>query len=220
MYRKIMGWLGLWQTDSKGRPRKGSWQQSRSGNDYYSLDPMLDDVRLDDMVWGLAGEGRYANQTCETYSVATHSVIVSVYAGMLARERGWSEQDVAMVEREGLLHDAAEAWISDVARPLKRQRAMRGYRSAEAKWEQLVYRKFGVSQTPESLALIKEIDTRIVLDEIEALMIDPDMWVRTNRYPGIRPLDCDIPTLTTPQSRGLFLARFSELFPEYDVAAE
>lgn len=78
-----------------------------SGITFSFLDPKPNMVQIDDIAQGLSNVCRFAGQSSEFYSVAQHSVLVSrLVPKPLAR---W-----------GLLHDAAEAYIGDMARPLKR----------------------------------------------------------------------------------------------------
>jgi len=214
-WRPLVGWLLRWERDEQGRYRRGSWSQTYTGKQIYQLDPLPEDICYDDICVGICREGRYVNQTREHYNVGEHSVIVSLYCERLARERGWPEDQVRAVAREGLLHDATEAYLGDVSRHLKRQRVMRGYRHAEARWERCVHAWFGITSTPETAALVKEVDSRLVLDEIDALLIDPDMWSRAGRYLDMKPLGADIAGMNWEQSCAAYSQRFAELFPDF-----
>lgn len=229
MLTDALAWLGIgqWDFDEKGRRRPGAWSQAFTGTQYWSLDPREDEIHFDDICMGLR-EPRYRGQTRELYSVLTHSVLVSIAAEKYARDwlrdwplRSWirgedfdryNEAWVLAVAREALMHDASEAYIGDVARPLKHQRIMRGYRRLEAKWERAIYKRFDITPTEDTTRVVKMIDNRIVLDEVEALMIDPDMWSRNNRYPNLEPLDIEIPDWTWRQSVDAFCQRFTELW--------
>jgi hypothetical protein len=64
------------------------------------------DITLIDIAVSLARQSRYLGHTRYVYTVAQHSVIVSrACPGSIARH--------------GLLHDAAEAFIGDIVRPVK-----------------------------------------------------------------------------------------------------
>lgn len=210
--------LGHWERDEQNRLRRGSWMQSFSGAMIWPLDPRPDEVHYDDLVVGLARECRYGRMCREFYSVAEHSVIVSQYAEKLARERGYSEGTALAAARIGLLHDGSEAFLGDVPRPIKHQPAMRGYRRLEKKWQRAINTRFAAYQGASAhevclaLLLVKEVDTRLLLDEIEALMIDPDMWSRTRRYDGVEPLGAEIAALSSPQAAHVFTQRFCELW--------
>jgi len=205
---------GQWGRDDHGRLRRGDWIATYSGQKVWPLDPRADEIHYDDVCIGLAREGRYGNQSREVYSVGTHSVIVSQFVEQFARERGWSEDDALMAAREGLMHDASEAYIGDVTRPLKRQHVMRGYRRVEDRWWRAVCERFEIHPTPESTMLVKEVDTRIMIDEIDALMLDPHMEFSV-RFSGVEQLGAEIPSLTWQQSAHVFSQRFNELFPDW-----
>src|SRR4051794_32839296 len=68
-------------------------------------DPSSSAFTIDDVAQGLANICRYAGHCTSFYSVAEHSLLVSETA------HGF--------EFEGLLHDAAEAFLGDVTGPLK-----------------------------------------------------------------------------------------------------
>jgi hypothetical protein len=200
--------VGHFEKDDQGRLRKGSWIQCYSGVRFFPLDPKPEEIHYDDIVMGIAREGRYRNQTLWPYFVAEHSVIVSIYAGKLAQERG---EDWLLCARQGLLHDASEAYIGDVATPLKRQPMMAGYREVENVLQFAIYERYGVTPTLASTQIVHEVDRRVVIDEIRALMPDPDMWVRSTRMAGVEPLGATIACLSWQQAAAAFGQRWAEL---------
>ena len=199
--------------DDKGRKRLGAWSQSYSGERYWSLDPLPEEVHLVDIVQGLVNANRYRGQTKVPYNVLTHSILVSQSAERLATLRGWSSGAARDVGFEGLFHDATEAYLGDVARPLKRMKAMREYCRVESLWEEAIYERFDIKPTPETRKLVHEVDHRIVLDEIGVLMRDPDMWPRGHRYVGVEPLNVVIPNWSREESIKAFYTRYNELIP-------
>ena len=204
------------ELDDQGRRRKGTWSQSYSGGKYWTLDPRADEVTFDDVCMGLR-EPRYRGQTHgdNPYLVLEHSVIVSIVVEQMARDRGWPEHLVQLAAREGLMHDGSEAYIGDVTRPLKYQWVMWGYRRLERKWTAAVYDHFGIRPLPMTTELVTEVDNRIVLDEVEALFIDPDMWYRAGRARGRQRLNVEIHAWTWKQSVDAFCQRFAELWPDW-----
>lgn len=188
--------------------------QTYSGGKIYPLDPRADEIHFDDFCVGLAREWRYGNQVVHDYHVATHSVLVSMYCERLATERGWLPSEIHEVACEGLVHDLPEAYLGDIPRPLKKQRAMRGYSKIEALWWQATCERFNLRPTKKSTALVKEVDTRILMDEIPVFMRDPGMWWRAGRYADVERLGAHIPTFTWQQSAAMFSRRFAEVFPE------
>ena len=212
--RKLKGRLFNWDIDDAGTYRKGSWSQSFSGKRYWVLDPHPDDINLIDIVIGLANASRYRGQTMFFYSVLTHCILVSRAVEALALERGWGIEAAKEAALEGLLHDASEAYIGDVARPLKRSKAMRGYCEVEALWDEVIRERFGIKSSTQSRKIVDEADKRIVLDEVYTFMRDPDMWPRHGRYLDLEPLYVTVPKWSIEQSIEEFYKRYFELKPE------
>lgn len=87
--------------------REVAWLQvGPQGRAFYPLVPEASPVELEDIVPALAKICRFTGHCREFYSVAQHCVLVSHLVP-------------AAFAREALLHDAAEAFISDIAYPLK-----------------------------------------------------------------------------------------------------
>ncbi|MDO8890711.1 MAG: phosphohydrolase [Sulfurimicrobium sp.] len=76
------------------------------GNRFYPLEPRIVDVAIEDIAHGLAYQCRFNGQTSAFYSVAQHSLIV---ASLVPDELKFA----------ALLHDAAEAYLGDMVKPLK-----------------------------------------------------------------------------------------------------
>lgn len=136
--------------------RLGDWMMTYTGRKFFPLDPRAEDIDLKDIAWGLAHQCRYNGHGRFYYSVAEHSVLLSTH---------FAETTLA---REALLHDAAEAYIGDVIRPLKR--SLPQFVEIEAKLERVIFGRFGL---PLALrAEVKAADTTILTDERNRLF-DP-----------------------------------------------
>ena len=213
MASKLKGWLFNLEIDDLGRYREATWSQSFSGSKYWIMDPMPEDVNMIDIVVGLSNAARFRGQTKYFYSVLQHSVLVSEAVEALALQRGWSDKEAKEAAFEGLFHDSPEAYLGDVARPLKRMRAMREYRRVEALWESCIFNRLNINPTKKSRALVKECDQRIVLDEVYAFMEDPDMWPDSGRYLDLEPLGVEVKQKTQKQVIEDFYWRYAELRP-------
>lgn len=88
-----------------GTARAGGWMRTWTGRKFWPLDPRPEDVSIEDIAHALANICRFGGH-CPFYSVAQHSVLVS----RLVSER---------LKPLALLHDAAEAYVGDMVRPLK-----------------------------------------------------------------------------------------------------
>jgi hypothetical protein len=101
---------------SHGGPPAKDVLQTYTGLVLRPLDPWPGDFRIEDIAWSLAHQCRYNGHTKMFYSVATHSLLVSYFLPPRLR-------------LEGLLHDASEAYLSDLPSPIKQ--AMPEYQKVE-----------------------------------------------------------------------------------------
>lgn len=146
------------QTDLEHR--HGDWMQTYTGRAFWPLDPRSEEVDIKDIAHALAHQCRYAGHCNAFYSVAQHSVLV---AQAVPEE----------IRLEALLHDASEAYLVDVPRPVKR--FLPGYREAEERVERAIAARFGLAYPWD--VRIKEADDRILHDERAALMGEsPHEW--------------------------------------------
>lgn len=190
-----------------------------SGRFFWPLDPRADEVDIDDIAHGLSNECRYAGQCLDYYSVAEHSVIVSLYVERAARDAGMAEDVVIAWALEGLLHDAPEAYIGDIIRPLKYLPLFAPYLEVETSVDGVIREHFArwLRPTAESARLIKLVDNRILTDEIGSLINDPDMDYVRRKFGD--PLGAVIACLSPNQAEHVFLTRFAQLCPTYAEAA-
>jgi len=133
--------------------RKGDWIQTYTGKQFWPLDPRPEDVDIDDIAQALSNLCRYAGHVREFYSVAEHSCLLA-----WALRRDGYDRDV---QRWALMHDAPEAYIVDVPRPIKR--FIPGYKEIESRVEKAVAEHFGLPL--EIPKIVHEYDLRICNDE-------------------------------------------------------
>lgn len=107
---------------------------THSGARIDPLNPDPDDIVLEDIAHGLARTARFSGQI-PFLSVAIHSLNVA------ARVEG------AKTQLAALMHDAAEAYLGDLASPVKAR--LRGYREAEEVLRQTIFHEIiGTSLVP------------------------------------------------------------------------
>lgn len=135
---------------------------------------------------------RFTGHCSVFYSVAQHSVSVS---NMVPPEHGLA----------GLLHDAAEAFIGDVAKPLKMM--LPDYQRIEARIEATVLSRFGLS--PVLPRCVKDADYLMLRREQRDLMTDGQKHVAYT--PGIEPWQEAIVPLAPDYARRLFMDRYIAL---------
>lgn len=145
----------------------GNWIATYTGRWIEPLNPDPDAINIMDIAHSLAMQCRFTGHTREFYSTAQHSVLVSRLVP-------------AELALWGLLHDASEAYVSDIARPVKHAVAEFGtiYREVEERLSHAVAIKFGL-EWPEPEA-IKVADKMMLRAEQRDLMAnDPnpgDIW--------------------------------------------
>jgi len=80
--------------------------ETYGGRKFYLLESDTCKIFIDDIAWALSNICRFNGHCKNFYSVAEHSIMVSRYTSI--NNKKW-----------GLLHDAAEAYIGDLSRPLR-----------------------------------------------------------------------------------------------------
>jgi hypothetical protein len=134
--------------------RTGDWITTYSGVKFYVTDAHPDDILIEDIAHALSLLCRYGGHCREFYSVAQHSCIVT---NLVAE---WRPDDVDLQLR-ALLHDATEAYIGDMVRPLKR--ALFEYQMVECDLDEKIIFKFGLSSGQDDV--VKAADNSVLMGE-------------------------------------------------------
>jgi uncharacterized protein len=185
------------RADVEAQPRIGGWMQTYSGRAVYPMDLRPDEIHIEDIAHSLAMQCRYNGHCLRFYSVAEHSVLIARWL----RER--HGDDVAL---EGLLHDATEAYLADVPRPVKP--FLPGYKEAEYKAYMAIADRYDLSDNmPE---VVHDADNRILHDERQQNMARSEQeWGLT----GVR-LGVTLQFWSPERAKAEFLALFEELYGE------
>lgn len=120
-----------------------------------------EDIEIADIAHALSLMCRANGHIKHFYSVAQHSLNCL----QEARARKLSEK----VQLACLLHDASEAYLSDITRPVKR--SLPQYREYEAVLQSLIYGKFGLNDLTENdHESVCTIDDGVLFEELLYLM--------------------------------------------------
>lgn len=165
-----------------------------SGAELDFRNPSASSFTIDDIAHGLSLLCRYAGQCRDFYSVAEHCLHVSY----LVPEHAFA----------GLMHDAAEAFVGDITRPLKQM--LPQYKKIERSVEEVIFSRFNVSWPIPSA--VKQADLALLAAE-QAHLMPPgtDRWASDA---GIKPASIQIKCLAPRDAEAAFLARFRELQPK------
>ncbi len=175
--------------------------ETYTGRRFYPLDPNPSDVCIEDVAHALAMTCRFNGHVRKFYSVAEHSVHVSRIV----------PPEYALA---GLLHDASEAYIADVSRPIKRDDRFGQYNVFEGDVMQAVWGAFDLNIPaghPDNLiwwdeAPIKVADNAMLALEARSLL-PYDPWM--DGLP--EPADVELGLWGPEEAERRFMERYAEL---------
>ena len=159
------------------------------------IDPLRlhpSEVQIEDIAHALSNICRFTGHVTKFYSVAEHCLRV---ARMVPPH----------MEMIALLHDASEAYVADVSRPLKRQPEFEAYRRLEERVMWAIGKKFGF-EWPEP-DKVKWADREACRQEGSALVPG---WTLKPQMPYFDP----VVGLTPVRAKKLFLQKFDQIWRE------
>ena len=165
-----------------------------SGN-YFDLGaPHDSEILITDIAHALSNICRFAGHCHQFYSVAQHSVMVSLMV----------PPEYAL---QALLHDASEAYVGDVTSPLKAM--LPEYRVIERNVADAIYKRFNIMD-PLHSPCIKHADLVALATERLHLLLETDrQWPCLE---GVKPLNIQVLDCWNPEKAYLrFSQRCSEI---------
>lgn len=171
------------------------WIETFTGKQFYFLDPADDQIDIRDIAHSLAFTCRYTGHSNRFYSVAEHSILVSYLAND---------------PLGGLLHDASEAYITDIASPIKPY--LNNYKELEDKLMSKIAAKFGFVYPLDPD--IKDCDATQLKTEAKHLLRSRGFpWAHL--YPTKRPHGITPNCWSPEEAERKFLERFEEVRKDY-----
>lgn len=199
-------------TSMTASARKGDWIQTGvTHRKFWPLDPRPEDVDIRDIAHALSNICRFTGHTREFYSVAQHSVLASQIVPPASA-------------LTALLHDAAEAYMGDIARPWKRflyvrtepvmDRVYESLRDVEHKLLDVILAKFGCSTAVDAdiWGPVAKADEVLLVTEARDLMSPLASDWRHCEKNGYEALKDVIVPWSSFDARFEFLKRFEELW--------
>lgn len=184
------------------------WFQTFTGKRFDLPIPSQDQICIRDIAHSLSLISRYNGHCRWFFSVAQHSCLVHD----IAAEKVESEnlpQNPLNLPLQGLLHDAAEAYFSDIPTPIKRM--FPKLQKYEDNILKVVFRKFFGYDT--YCATIDEIDKRMLATEKRVLMEEEvDDWGCGN-YKPYKKIYSHLVSWSPEKAEQEFLTRFYAIVP-------
>ena len=183
-------------TVSSEEEKMGLYVETYTGKRIYFDELKEEDISIIDIAHSLSQICRFTGHTKEFYSVAQHSVLVADAQTTLAEKRA------------GLMHDATETYLNDLASPLKRYLKGCGYSDLEDEFHKVINDKYDVNDgmTPN----IKKADLQALFTEKRDVLAVQTDWGWGD---DIKRFDEVIIPLQPKEAKDLFIERFIELFP-------
>jgi hypothetical protein len=146
--------------------RKGDYIETYTGKMFWPIDPRPEEIDIRDIAHSLSRQCRFTGHTKTFYSIAQHCINVS----SLLKSDGYNTN----YQLFGLLHDASEAYLTDVARPVKPY--LTNYKEIEKVIQDMIYDKYRVFIENEDV--IKQYDDICLHIEGYNLMPNKTGWAK------------------------------------------
>lgn len=159
-------------------------------------EPTPEQINLEDVAHSLSMQCRYNGHCSKFYSVAEHCVLIARWVYLTTRSR--------QLALEALFHDASEAYLCDIPRPVK-SRLDPNYHNLEYAIDRAVARKWNLALPWH--AFIEQGDYRICLDEYAELFeerLGPCCWKLPYSEPLGVSIQCWPPDTAEREFRMLF----------------
>lgn len=177
--------------------------ETYTGGKFYFLWPECETFKIKDIAHALSMTCRFTGHCKEFYSVAEHSWHVARMLDGCPIE----------IQLAGLLHDASEAYMADIASPLKE--CLPDFRAIEDRILSAIFNQYEL-EYPMHPA-IKQADLAMLSTEAHYLLVSGgntwDMWKNIKR---VVPSELHRPVnMSPPQAKQLFLDKFKELYEQH-----
>ena len=168
--------------------------ETYTGRMFMSLHPDPKDVTIIDIAHHLSNQCRYSGATAWIYSTAQHCCLLADYI----QKNGGTALDCLQI----LMHDAAEAYLVDIPRPIKQ------YMPEYRKWDKAINNAIRTWLSIGDLPIPSwqdEVDSRIIMDERAQVMSDSgNDWSH-----NLEPLGVEIAPWMPPMAEQQFLMRYA-----------
>jgi len=205
---------------TKGRnARKGGSILTHSGKLFWPMDARPEEVDIQDIAHALSNMCRFAGHINHFYSVAQHCVMVSELVVPSNADGNLGRQITAYRRYVAFLHDASEAYLVDVPRPIKA--FLPEYKRIEHSLRDVIAKSFGLCGTLHKKhpglifeePFVKDADNLALAIEAKNLVNDPSkLWTIEAQF-GVN-ITQKIRPWNPAQAKKRFLDRYEILSDE------
>ncbi|HRR06195.1 MAG TPA: hypothetical protein P5105_02835 [Victivallales bacterium] len=180
--------------------KKKVWIETFSGKIFHPFSPSLDSIDIVDIAHSLSMQCRFNGHCKRFYSVAEHSLNTTLYF-----EENY--KNASLLSLLALLHDASEAYLSDIPRPIKP--FIHNYISAERKLTYSIFAKFAQYQPSKSEwnMIMKADNAMLYMEALQLTSTKGKNW----DLPEKPILNIKINCYTSAYAKKKFLDKFFEL---------
>jgi hypothetical protein len=188
------------------------WMETFTGKKFTFQKPTPEIICIRDIAHALALLTRYNGHTIKFYSVAEHCVLLTRYM----RKKGYPTRMLMTC----LLHDAAEAYIGDMPRPVKVR--LPSFKRVENVIAKVISEKYHL-YWPEPKAL-KSVDRRALTDErAQAMPPSNNHWMADD----LEPIGIELKFWSPAQAEAKFMGQYGllkrkmeEEHPEFEMPSD
>lgn len=181
-----------------------NWIETYTGKRFDFNDIESNEIDIKDIAHSLSLQTRFAGHCKFHYSVAQHSVYVLECVKELTNDKNtWLAS---------LLHDASEAYLVDVPRPIKP--LLKGYTELEYLVQSKILEKFNIEYKPKMKEIIKLSDDFMLRTEARELMVSQgENWTFGFEEIWLNPYleEIYISQWEPKKAESVFLKKFNEL---------
>ena len=189
------------------------WISTYLNKRVFPFDPDKNTIAIDDIAHSLAMICRWGGHALTYYSVAEHSVRVADFLYAQAVKSGKSLDESKRIAFLGLMHDATEAYVGDIPRPikgsmfLKTPRGMEGFRETEAHVYKVIEEALDLPPYKDGDdEMVHEADNIILVTEARDVQHGADKWDYWTDRP--EPLEGIIYPMSWEIAKTTFLERY------------
>lgn len=186
--------------------RKGDFIGVYNGKKFWPLSPNKEDVDIIGVAHALSQVCRFNGHTRFIWSIAQHSLLVEKIISEYTEYK-----DNYRVRLIGLLHDASEAYISDLLRPFKKE--IKEYGKIEAAVENCILTFCNITDvTDKEWEIVKKADDTALMVEAKVLMNPDEYWTIFKLWQeGFEKYEKDIQYIPNLMVKGRFLMSVGKL---------